>query len=117
MSFSSWFMSSSVVLAIRVTNIDAKGSRANGQRMAWNGVRIGNALPHGSSEAFVAQASACVLLNFLREEKPHRLKPVLPRGLPGIAAYAPMPAGAGSTLSPPKNECSPPPHAEIVLPW
>src|SRR5258708_3928006 len=59
MSFSSWFMSSSVVLAIRVTNIDAKGSRANGQRMAWNGVRIGNALPHGSSEAFVAQASAC----------------------------------------------------------
>src|SRR5882724_11976494 len=115
MSFSSWFMSSSVVLAIRVTNIDAKGSRANGQRMAWNGVRIGNALPHGSSEAFVAQASACVLLNFLREEN-HTGWRVLPRGLPGIAAYAPMPAGAGSTwsppeksagftLSPPKNEC------------
>src|SRR5260370_25905757 len=71
--------------------------------MALNWVRIGNALPQRSSEAFVATGFSLCASELRTRGKPHRLKPVLPRGFARYRGLCSNAYGCGLYLEPAKK--------------
>src|SRR6266850_389481 len=116
MSFSSWFMSSSVVLAIQMYILMLKGAARTVNAPGGKQCGTDNARGARSAGQWLFENHQDMEQGFVRT------------GLPGAAACAPMPFGCGlyfyaecpdriGAWSPPKLGCSPPSNAEIILRW